>query len=154
MSAAGTGADDDERRGNVHGSWNMMTTSSTDTWTSAHDGYGLRFGQTTRRCKIPLSMPSAPSRIAASKLASVFSGYAAEACGGCRSVPGCPAVRVGRCLPRDGPSTRVTSCLSTWWTYEGEGRGKKGGVVGGEERAGERRRGPVYMPWPCGGSGS
>ena len=31
--------------------------------------------------EIPLSMPSAPSRIAASKLASVFSGNVAEACG-------------------------------------------------------------------------
>ena len=29
--------------------------------------------------EIPLSMPSEPSRIAASKLARVFSGYAAEA---------------------------------------------------------------------------
>lgn len=30
--------------------------------------------------EIPLSMPSEPLRIAASKLASVFSGYAADAC--------------------------------------------------------------------------
>ena len=37
-------------------------------------------GQSFGRRQVPLSIPSAPSRIAASKLARVFSGYAAEAC--------------------------------------------------------------------------
>lgn len=60
------------------GSWNITTTSSAETWTSE-----IRVtGKTTKeRDQIPLSMPSAPSRMATSKLASVFSGYAAEACG-------------------------------------------------------------------------
>ena len=37
-------------------------------------------GEREHAGEIPLSMPSAPSRMAASKLASVFSGKLAEAC--------------------------------------------------------------------------
>lgn len=36
-------------------------------------------GQSFGRGQVPLSIPSAPSRMAASKLARVFSGYLAEA---------------------------------------------------------------------------
>lgn len=55
------------------GSWNMTTTSSADTWTSVDCGYEIETSETWGG-ELPLSMPSAPSRIAASKLASVFSG--------------------------------------------------------------------------------
>lgn len=35
------------RNRNLQGSWNMTTTPSNETWTSAHDyGYGLRHGRT------------------------------------------------------------------------------------------------------------
>jgi len=44
-------------------------------------GFGYRAnGHAPSAGQIPLSMPSAPSRMAASKLASVFSGNAADAC--------------------------------------------------------------------------
>lgn len=45
--------------------------------------------------QIPLSMPSAPSRMAASKLASVFSGNAAEACED--GSMGCAMATAARC---------------------------------------------------------
>lgn len=62
----------------------MTTTSSLETWTSARRESVYTLERATRAGKgqgtVPLSMPSAPSRMAASKLASVFSGYAADAC--------------------------------------------------------------------------
>ena len=57
----------------------MMTTLSADTWTSAYGGYEGHLVAQDANLKIPLSMPSAPSRIAASKLASVFSGNREDA---------------------------------------------------------------------------
>jgi hypothetical protein len=64
------------RNGDLPGSWNITTTPSRVTWTSVDDDYGRESADADQ---LPLSMPSAPSRMAASKLARVFSGNREEA---------------------------------------------------------------------------